>query len=238
MQGGSLRNTASAAGTTAIAPDGVTHDVTSTSEATLPVQAQGPSLAVVKSAAKAPNGATYRAGETVPFTIEVRNNGNVTMSGVSVSDAFFANAAGTQLTLAHGPTAPPGFSGALAPGASATFTADYVVTAADVAAGPNLTNLAVASAQSPAGEAVTATGRVYVPVDYRAPVPPTKPTEPTPPTPTPTGPGTPGSPTSPTSPGASGALPYTGASVLLPASITLLLLAAGIGLVIRRRRRA
>ena len=83
------------------------------------------------------------AGDTIAYSVVVRNVGTVTLHGVSVSD---------QLTGAM--TCP---SGTLAPGGrvTCTATAAYPITPADVTAG-QVTDTATAGALDPAGAAVSA----------------------------------------------------------------------------------
>jgi uncharacterized repeat protein (TIGR01451 family) len=102
-----------------------------------------PALTVVKSA----NPTTVTAaGQSVNYSFLVTNTGNVTLSGVSVTDVLTAPAAPTPTV-----TCP---SGALAPGASVTCTASYVATQADIDAG-SIRNSATASGTPPTGPAVT-----------------------------------------------------------------------------------
>ncbi|WP_163267271.1 DUF7507 domain-containing protein [Chelativorans alearense] len=86
----------------------------------------------------ASTGAT-EAGETVTFTIVVRNIGIDTLTGTGVDDNVLERADGTPLQLTSGPTfvANSGGSpqGTLQPQEEATFTATYVLTQEDVDAG-------------------------------------------------------------------------------------------------------
>jgi hypothetical protein len=70
------------------------------------------------------------AGQVVPYSYLITNTGNVTLTGITLSD----NKLGTV-------TCP--FT-TLAPGAFMTCTGNYTVTAADITAGGNLTNIATA----------------------------------------------------------------------------------------------
>jgi len=96
-----------------------------------------PSLRIVKSAELNDDNGNGRAdvGETIDYTFRVENNGNVTISGISVIDDRV-----TGLT-------PSGFT--LAPHLAQYVTADpYVVTAADVRAG-RILNVATAEGFDP-----------------------------------------------------------------------------------------
>ena len=92
------------------------------------------------------------AGETISYSFLVTNTGNVTLTGVAVTDPKLGSA------VTCNPTT-------LAPGANATCTpaAAYTVTSGDVAAGKPVINTATASGQPPTGEPVTATGQASVP---------------------------------------------------------------------------
>jgi hypothetical protein len=70
------------------------------------------------------------AGQVVPYTYLVSNTGNVTLTGITVTDDKVASVSCPATTLAVG--------------ASMTCTGSHTVTAAEFAAGGNLTNLATA----------------------------------------------------------------------------------------------
>ena len=121
------------------------------STATVPVT-QSPALSITKSASPA---SVSAVGDTVTYTFAVTNTGNVDLSGVSVNDTQEPPAGG----LASGPTcqslsspsgACSGSSTSLAPGQSATFTATYTVTQADLDHG-SINDSAIASGSPPSG---------------------------------------------------------------------------------------
>ena len=94
-------------------------------------------------------------GDTVTYTFAVTNTGNVDLTGVSVNDTQEPPAGG----LASGPTCQSlsspagtcsGSSTSLAPGQSATFTATYIVTQADLDHG-SINDSAIASGSPPSG---------------------------------------------------------------------------------------
>ncbi|WP_159024100.1 hypothetical protein [Formosa sp. L2A11] len=82
-------------------------------------------------------------GETITYGFKVTNTGNVTLTGISISDAL-VSVSGTLASLA------PGASD------STTFTATYTITQADVDKG-SVTNQATVKGEDPAGESVTDT---------------------------------------------------------------------------------
>ena len=141
---GSVVNTASV---TATPPSGPVLASVSSNTITVPA-AQSPSLSVVKSTTRANFTA---AGQTVPYTIVVKNTGNVTLHAVTVSDPKLSGLTCDASTLA--------------PGASSTCTGSHVTTNADVAAAP-LLNTASAVATPPTGPAITpvASNTVSVPL--------------------------------------------------------------------------
>lgn len=153
VDAGSVTNTATATGTP---PDGDTVD-SPPSETTVTVP-PAPGLRVVKTS---DTDTITRAGQTLTYSFRVTNTGNVTISGVSVSDQDFSGT-GT-LSAISCPTT------TLAPGARITCTATYTVTQADVDAG-QITNAATVDGNTPDGESPPATppSTVTVPVAQTA----------------------------------------------------------------------
>ena len=98
-----------------------------------PTEEQKPGISVTKSANKTSG---VKQGETIKYTIVVTNTGNVTISGIDVSDTLvnFSGNDANNITLA--------------PGATATITYSYKVTAADVEAG-SVVNVATATGTAP-----------------------------------------------------------------------------------------
>ncbi|WP_420367228.1 DUF7507 domain-containing protein [Curtobacterium sp. L1-20] len=147
VDAGSLRNTATAVGTT---PGGDPTDPTPPSTTIVPTDPH-PALTVVK---KASSSTITGAGQTVRYTFTVTNTGNVTMRNVTVIDRDFSGTG--QLSAI---TCPAGTT-ALAPQMSVTCTASYVSTAADVRAG-TLTNTAdVTGTPATGGDPITSTPSV------------------------------------------------------------------------------
>ncbi|MCH7415888.1 hypothetical protein MM213_20475, partial [Belliella sp. R4-6] len=136
IDGGSVQNVASATGTD---PDGdPTDPATDEEEVDGPVL--NPSLVVVKTATSVNGdaGATSfsAVGDVIAYSIEVSNDGNVTLTNIEVEDPL----TGLSETIAE-----------LAPGDSETFTTSYTVTQADIDAGSVL-NVASATGTDPDGE--------------------------------------------------------------------------------------
>ncbi|MEU8541486.1 hypothetical protein AB0C52_16105 [Streptomyces sp. NPDC048717] len=100
------------------------------------------SLGLTKSVS--PTSATV--GDQVTYTYVATNTGETALSALSVADTAFSGTGTAPLVVCPATT--------LAPGASVTCEATYVVTEADVTAG-QVTNTAVATAQNPSGAAVT-----------------------------------------------------------------------------------
>jgi uncharacterized repeat protein (TIGR01451 family) len=130
VDAGSIYNVATATGTD---PNG--DPVTDEDDETVTAE-QDPSLALTKSASPQ---AYSAAGDQITYTFTVENDGNVTLTDVTVVDPLF--------NLSFGPID-------LAPGASEVYTYTYTVTQADVDAG-SIYNVATATGTDPNGEEVT-----------------------------------------------------------------------------------
>ncbi len=96
-----------------------------------------PAITVDKTAPAGP----YTVGQTITYSFVVTNAGDVTLSGISISDPLVGLSAIT------------GYATTLAPGASTTGTATYVVTQADVDRG-SLVNTATVQGTPPVGTPV------------------------------------------------------------------------------------
>ena len=179
VNNGQIDNTVTATG-----KDPKGNDVTDTDDETVTTIDPRPSLVIVKSANRTSG---VRVGETVTFTIVVRNNGNVPLHDADLSDMLNGDA--IELMV-------PPFS--LAVGESRMFTYNYTATAADVARG-SIVNVAGVTAKDPDENPVTPEpSRVTVTTIYDPPTPPTPPTPPVPPVvPVPPVPVVPGIPQNP-----------------------------------------
>lgn len=108
-----------------------------------------PSLSVTKTVTS-PAG-TYALGDTIEYQIVVKNDGNVTINGIVVSDEMHEKLAdGTTEKIDEGTVHYAGegtFSGTLEPEQSATFTFEYTVQEADL--GKTLVNIATATGEDP-----------------------------------------------------------------------------------------
>nr|WP_158078088.1 Ig-like domain-containing protein [Rathayibacter sp. VKM Ac-2630] len=149
---GSLVNTATATGRS-----GTTTITSNTSTVTAPITTPAPVITLAKTGALADTNGNTRAdvGETVTYSFVARNTGNVTLTGVAVTDP---KVAGITPTTAQ-----------IAPGGQATFTsAPYTVTQADINANTALTNTATVSGRTLAATptTVTATSTATTPIRY------------------------------------------------------------------------
>jgi uncharacterized repeat protein (TIGR01451 family) len=109
------------------------------------VPLQNPLLSVSKSADPT---TVDTAGDTVTYTFDVSNDGNTTISGLTIAeDAFSGTGAPPTLTCA---------ATTLAPGATTSCTGVYTVTQADIDAG-TITNSGHASGTTPGGDPVDST---------------------------------------------------------------------------------
>ena len=141
VDAGHFANTATASGTPPVGGPVDDEDSTDT-----PVTA-GPALSLDKSAGPVvdADGNGPDAGDTVDYTFEVSNTGNVTLTGIGVTDPTVAGVVCPDTTLA--------------PGDTTTCTATYTLTQADVDAG-EVVNTATASGTPPTGPPVEATDTV------------------------------------------------------------------------------
>ncbi|MFC4429112.1 DUF7507 domain-containing protein [Citricoccus alkalitolerans] len=143
VDAGGVDNTATAAGTT---PSG--NPATGEDTETVPVAA-APQVSLLKSG-ELPDGANA-AGETIDYTFDVTNDGNVTLSGVTIADELEGL---SDITYGAWPNAET--PGVLAPGEIVTATATYTLTQSDVDAG-GVDNTATVTGTPPAGDPVTDT---------------------------------------------------------------------------------
>ncbi len=135
---GTIKNTA-----TASAIDATGHPVTSGPSSFTVQISSAPALTLVKSAASA---ALTAPGQVVSYSFAATNNGNVTLTLLTISDALTAPAA-PALTVSC-----PSLT--IAPTETVTCTATYTTTQADVDNG-SVTNSATANAHTPNGTTVT-----------------------------------------------------------------------------------
>ena len=133
VDAGKIDNTVTATG-----KDPKNADVTGTDKVTVTAVKADPELTVTKTAEPTEGVAV---DDEVTYTVVVTNSGNVTVSGIKLTDA-----------LMSADDAPAAFN--LAPGASKTVTYTYTVTQADVDAG-KIDNTATATGKDPKGEDVT-----------------------------------------------------------------------------------
>lgn len=139
VDAGSLVNTAIARGTP---PSGPSVDSSATATVSVP---QHPALTLhktVRPRIDADNDGTTSVGDTLEYRFDLHNTGDVTLASAYVTDGL-AGLSGVDCPVV-----------VLAPDATATCTATYVVRQADVEAG-TLTNTATASALSPLGLSTT-----------------------------------------------------------------------------------
>ncbi|MFM2475357.1 DUF7507 domain-containing protein, partial [Burkholderia cenocepacia] len=137
---------------TASNPNGA--QVAAASQATYTVPAN-PVIALTKTGALAA-GSTGRAGDTVTYTFQATNQGNVTLANVAISDPM----PGLSAISYRWPTATPNV---LQPGQTVTATATMQLTQAQVNAG-TIPNTATVTGTPPSGPAVTRTADATVTV--------------------------------------------------------------------------
>ncbi|MFI8524806.1 hypothetical protein ACIGB8_10185 [Promicromonospora sukumoe] len=204
LDAGTLSNTATATGT----PPGSTPPPESPPSTVDIPGTPAPGIEVVKTS---DTKEITRVGQKVTYSFEVTNTGNVALADVTVDDSDFSG------TGELSPVECPAEAADLAPGASVTCTATYVVTAADLDAG-ELTNTATATGTPPGGVTppTSPPSTATVPVDPDEPAPPA-----------PGGSGGPG-----------GSLASTGANPAWTAGFAALLMLTGAAAMLAVRRRA
>ncbi len=155
VDAGSLNNTGTATGTPPSGPN-----VTAQSSVSIPAT-QSAGLTITKTPSPT---SVSTVGQTVTYTFDVKNSGNVTLTDVGVTDTQAAPAG----ALTSGPTCATIVSGSgscttasgksvvssMAPGDEATFTATYTVTQADLDHG-SIHDSAVATGTTPSGGSET-----------------------------------------------------------------------------------
>ncbi|WP_370532080.1 beta strand repeat-containing protein, partial [Clavibacter sp. VKM Ac-2872] len=141
VDAGGVTNTAVANGT----PQGSTTPIPSNPDTVVLPGLSTPSITLQKTASPTTISA---AGDVVTYSFAATNNGNVTLTNVTIDETQFSGT-GTAPVI----TCPSG-AASLAPGASVTCTATYTATQADVDAG-QITNTATATGTPPRGPAVT-----------------------------------------------------------------------------------
>jgi uncharacterized repeat protein (TIGR01451 family) len=147
---GSIADTATTQGTT---PAGGTVDATSNPASVVVIQSG--SLTLAKSAD--PSTVTA-AGQTIDYTFTVINSGNVTLTGVGVTDVPTAPAGvvtATCQSLSNPAGTCSGATTTLVPGQTAVFSGTYTVTQDDIDDG-SIVDTATATGTPPAGPDVTA----------------------------------------------------------------------------------
>ena len=89
-----------------------------------------PHMTITKTTKDVEENHIYKLGETISYVITVKNDGNLTLTDVTVEDALTGNAGENAWTIET-----------LAPGEEQTFETSYVVTEADVLAGKVINNV-------------------------------------------------------------------------------------------------
>ena len=140
VDAGSITNTATANGTP---PTGAEAESTP-STVSIP-EIPSPALTILKTA---DTQTASRAGQVITYTFLVTNTGNVTLTAVKPIEGTFTGSGALSAVSC------PAAAGSLIPGANVTCTAEYTVTAADVAAGKKLSNTATATGVPPTGPAI------------------------------------------------------------------------------------
>ena len=159
--GGQLANPATASGTR---PDDSTID-SNTADVQVPIH-PATGLTVTKD----PPARIVSVPGPITWTITATNTGSATLNGVHVADQTMSNGETVTLTVCtvDGVSVDNGVGFALAPGKSVQCTAVYQVTAADIAAGQQLSNTASASGTAVGGTVPVTSNDATATVDIAA----------------------------------------------------------------------
>ncbi|MEU4474601.1 hypothetical protein [Micromonospora sp. NPDC023888] len=166
---GRITNTAVAAGTPPTIPGQQPPTPVRSGPATAEVAAtRGAAITVVKSSS---TDKISRPGQHVPFQFVVTNTGQVTLTGVTITDTLTSPASATNLgPITCDPDRTPNGSVTLAAGVAVTCTATYTVSKADYHHG-SLRNTATATGTPPDGLApVSPESTITIPVKGKLPV--------------------------------------------------------------------
>ncbi|MCL2490200.1 MAG: hypothetical protein FWF36_05680, partial [Propionibacteriaceae bacterium] len=148
VDAGKLTNTATAGGTR----PGSDQRVDSPPDTVLVPSELLPALTVTKTDDLFGFGVPVMAGDRIGYTITAKNSGNVSLTGVTVTDALLGGDVTSSCNW-------PGTAGALVPGEKATCSGSYTLTQADIDAG-TVTNTATGTGVDPEGTRVSDTGEV------------------------------------------------------------------------------
>jgi uncharacterized repeat protein (TIGR01451 family)/gliding motility-associated-like protein len=120
------------------------------------IMSQAPEMTITKIALENDNGDGLDLGETITYTIEVENTGNVELTNVVVIDNALIDNTGEALILTDGPTytGTGAFDGTLLVGETVSYTATFTVNQQAINAG-GLSNTASATATTPTGESIS-----------------------------------------------------------------------------------
>ena len=125
---------------------------------TITLIAESPEIEVIKTAKVDDGGdGSIDIGDTINYTIQVTNTGNVTIENLILEDIITdingVTLAESPLTTAHQVSSQSSDVGSLAVGEIATYTTSYVVTQQAIDAG-GVMNSVTATADSPAGNSI------------------------------------------------------------------------------------
>lgn len=166
IDAGGLSNTATVEGTALggstvndVTDDGDTGAGDTGADPTVSTITSAPAIAIQKTVDDSALNDGVRAGDVLHYTITIENIGDVTLQNIAITDNL-SDMDGTALSLDAAP-AKSSDTGAntadaiLEIGDVWTYTADYTLTASDIAAG-GVENIAIVTAETPSGATVTA----------------------------------------------------------------------------------
>jgi len=152
VDAGGVTNTATATGIPPSTPANPDPDPTPGDDTITTDLGSAPGLTVTKTDDVSGFGVPVMAGDRIGYTITAKNSGNVSLTGVTVTDALLGGDVTSSCNW-------PGTAGALVPGEKATCSGSYTLTQADIDAG-TVSNTATGVGYDPDGTRVSDDGRV------------------------------------------------------------------------------
>jgi len=116
----------------------------------------------IEKSASVPPCTDVQAGTEVVYTFVVTNTGDLTLTGVTLSDPMFTGDDAPSFVSSSKGSSP----GSLLPGESATYQAEYTITVDDIEAGDDIVNVAVVTCDQGVSDEDSATVKLKFAADF------------------------------------------------------------------------